>query len=147
MPTTGLLKQTLETAVLSSRKSRAVPLVLAASTLLAGCSPRQARDEYASQEDCKKDWERPELCQPATGINSNSSSGGGSGGGHGGTYFGRYYGPSYDEGERASAQRSARSGGNSFGLTGSGGGESNHAVARSVSRGGFGGAHISSAGG
>ena len=139
MPTTGLLKQTLENAALSSRKSRAVPLVLAASTLLAGCGPRQARDEYASQEDCKKDWGRPELCQPAPGSSSSS-------GGHGGAYFGRYYGPSYDEGERASAQRSARSGGNSFGLAG-GSGESNHSVARSVSRGGFGGAHISSAGG
>jgi hypothetical protein len=136
LPTTGLVKQPLESAAPSSRKSRAVPLVLAASTLLAGCSPRQARDEYASQEDCKKDWDRPELCQPAP---SNSS------GGHGGYYGGRYFGPSYNEGERASAQRSARSGGNSFGLAG--GGESNHSVARSVSRGGFGGVHISSAGG
>jgi len=138
LPTTGLLKQIPETAAPSARKSRAVPLVLAASALIAGCSPRQARDEYASQDDCKKDWGRPELCQPA--------SGGSSGGSHGGTYYGRYYGPSYDEGERASAQRSARSGGNSFGLTGSGG-ESNHSVGRSVSRGGFGGAYISSAGG
>ncbi|HWX03543.1 hypothetical protein [Collimonas sp.] len=138
MPTTGLLKQTLETAALSSRKSRAVPLVLAASTLLAGCGPRQARDEYASQEDCKKDWERPELCQPAAGSSTS--------GGHGGAYFGRYYGPSYDADDRVGAQRSARSGGNSFGLTGASG-ESNHSVARSVSRGGFGGAHISSAGG
>ncbi|AMP03598.1 hypothetical protein GN109_01850 [Collimonas pratensis] len=144
MPTTGLLKQTLESSPLSSRKSRAVPLVLAASTLLAGCTPRQARDEYASQEDCRKDWERPELCQPATGINSNNSSNGGSGGGHGGAYFGRYYGPSYDADDRAGAQRSVRSGGSSLGFAG---GESNHSVARSVSRGGFGGAHISSAGG
>lgn len=112
-----------------------MPLVLAASTLLAGCAPRQARDEYASQEDCKKDWERPELCQPASGSTS---------GGHGGAYFGRYYGPSYDADDRVGAQRSARSGGNSFGLSG---GESNHSVARSVSRGGFGGVHISSAGG
>ena len=136
LPTTSLLKQIPESAAPSARKSRAVPLVLAASALIAGCSPRQARDEYASQDDCKKDWGRTELCQPASGSNS---------GGHGGAYFGRYYGPSYDEGERTSAQRSARGGGNSFGLTG--GGESNHAVGRSVSRGGFGGAHISSAGG
>ncbi|AIY40401.1 hypothetical protein LT85_1243 [Collimonas arenae] len=138
MPTTGLLKQTLQPAGLSYRKSRAVPLVLAASTLLAGCSPRQARDEYASQEDCKKDWSRPELCQPASSSGSGSST-------HTTYYGGRYYGPSYDEGERESAQRSARSGGNSFGLAG--GESSNHAIGRSVSRGGFGGAHISSAGG
>jgi uncharacterized protein YgiB involved in biofilm formation len=133
LPTTGLLKQTLESAEPQARKSRAVPLVLAASALLAGCGPRQARDEYASQEDCKKDWGRPELCQPASGT--------GSSGGHSG-YYGRYYGPSYDEGARESAQRS---GGNSFGLAG--GESSNHSVGRSVSRGGFGGAHISSAGG
>lgn len=136
MPTTNLLKQTPESAAPSLKKSRAVPLMLAASALLAGCSPRQARDEYASQEDCKKDWARPELCQPASGS--------GSGGGHTG-YYGRYYGPSYDEGARESAQRSARSGGSSFGLTG--GESSNHSVGRSISRGGFGGAHISSAGG
>jgi hypothetical protein len=136
LPTTSLLKQIPQSAAPSARKSRAVPLVLAASALIAGCSPRQARDEYASQDDCKKDWGRPELCQPVSGSSS---------GGHGGAYYGRYYGPSYDEGERASAQRSARSGGNSFGLAGAG--ESNHSVGRSVSRGGFGGAHISSAGG
>ncbi len=136
MPTISLLKQIPESVAPSLRKSRAVPLMLAASTLLAGCSPRQARDEYASQADCKKDWARPELCQPASGSSS--------GGGHTG-YYGRYYGPSYDEGARESTQRSARTGGNSFGLTG--GESSNHSVGRSISRGGFGGAHISSAGG
>lgn len=136
LPTTSLLKQTPESTSQPLRKSRTVPLVLAASALLAGCGPRQARDEYVSQEDCRKDWTRPELCQPASGT--------GSGGGHTG-YYGRYYGPSYDEGARESAQRSARSGGNSFGLAG--GESSNHSVGRSVSRGGFGGARISSAGG
>jgi hypothetical protein len=135
LPPTGLLKQPPAPAAPPARKSHAVPLVLAASALLAGCSPRQARDEYASQEDCKKDWARPELCQPASGASS---------GGHSG-YYGRYYGPSYDEGARESAQRSARGGGNSFGLAGAE--SSNHSVGRSVSRGGFGGAHISSAGG
>lgn len=137
LPTNNFFKHSPESPGQLARKSRAVPLVLAASALLTGCGQRQARDEYASQEDCKKDWARPELCQPATGTNS--------GGSHGGAYYGRYYGPSYDEGARESAQRSARSGGNSFGLAG--GESSNHAIGRSISRGGFGGAHMSSAGG
>jgi len=131
-------KKTLEPIARPGRKSHAVPLVLAASTMLAGCSPKQARDEYLSQEDCQKDWGRPELCQPAPASSSGSSSGAG---GYG--YY-RYYGPSYDLGDRDNAQRSARIGGRSFGLQS--GEVSNHSVARSVARGGFGGVHISGGG-
>ncbi|MFC5475080.1 hypothetical protein [Paraherbaspirillum soli] len=131
MPTRPLQNQAAKPAGQSGRKSRAVPLMLAASAMLAGCGPKQARDEYLSQEDCRKDWDRPELCQPASGSGSGS---------HGG---GRYYGPSYDAGARESAQRSVRSGGDSLGVHG----VSNNSIGRSVSRGGFGGgAHVSGGG-
>ena len=46
------------------------------------------RDQYASREDCLKDWgNTPNACQA-------ESSGGGSSNG------GRYYGPSYEDGSR-----------------------------------------------
>jgi hypothetical protein len=111
----------------SPRKSSAVPLILAASTILSGCGSRYVQDEYASREDCIKDWERPELCQQRQGSSSGSS---GSSGGSG-----RYLGPQYEEGQRESAQRNARirSGFQSVSEP------SNRSIGRSVSRGGFGG--------
>lgn len=122
------------------RKSTAVPLVLAASTVLSSCSKSYHQDEYASFNDCTKDWERPELCQARQTGSSSTSTSGGSGSSSGW----RYYGPSYEEGQRDALQRNVRgqSGFNSAKPT------SNHSIGRSVSRGGFGGSgHSGSSGG
>lgn len=46
------------------KRSAAITLVLAGSTL-AGCSgPAEQRDAYASLNDCVKDWQNPAQCQP-----------------------------------------------------------------------------------
>ena len=46
------------------KRSAAITLVLAGSTL-AGCSgPAEQRDAYASLNDCVKDWQNPTQCQP-----------------------------------------------------------------------------------
>ena len=112
-------KQKKPQASRNARKSAAVPLVLAASAMLTACGNKSHRDEYASYNDCIKDWVKPELCEPQRSSSSGSSY--------------RYYGPSYDDGHRDSLQRNVRT---QSGLAPS---SSNHAVSRSVSRGGFGG--------
>ena len=62
------------------KRSAAITLVLAGSAL-AGCSgPVEQRDAYASLNDCVKDWQSPEKCQPVKDGRYSSS------------YF---YGPSY----------------------------------------------------
>jgi hypothetical protein len=62
------------------KRSAAITLVLAGSTL-AGCSgPVEQRDAYASLNDCVKDWQNPAKCQPVKDGRYSSS------------YF---YGPSY----------------------------------------------------
>jgi hypothetical protein len=49
---------------LRRKRSAAITLVLAGSTL-AGCSgPTEQRDAYASLNDCVKDWQAPAQCQP-----------------------------------------------------------------------------------
>jgi hypothetical protein len=46
------------------KRSAAITLVLAGSTL-AGCSgPVEQRDAYASLDACVKDWQSPAKCQP-----------------------------------------------------------------------------------
>ena len=46
------------------KRSAAITLVLAGSTL-AGCSgPTEQRDAYASLNDCVKDWQNSAQCQP-----------------------------------------------------------------------------------
>ena len=46
------------------KRSAAITLVLAGSTL-AGCSgPVEQRDAYSSLNDCAKDWQDPAKCQP-----------------------------------------------------------------------------------
>jgi len=46
------------------KRSAAITLVLAGSTL-AGCSgPAEQQDAYASLNDCVKDWQNPAQCQP-----------------------------------------------------------------------------------
>jgi hypothetical protein len=78
-------------------------LVLIGSVALAGCEPEPARpitrDLYASAADYEADWGRPANCE----RDDQPTTGGGSGGP-------RYYwrGPGYYDGERDSAQRSAR---------------------------------------
>jgi uncharacterized protein YgiB involved in biofilm formation len=62
------------------KRSAAITLVLAGSTL-AGCGgPVEQRDAYASLNDCVKDWQNPAQCQPVRDGRYSSS------------YF---YGPSY----------------------------------------------------
>jgi len=70
------------------RSSLRITLVLVGTAALSACDegPRYVnRDMYASAEDCRKDWGRPDACQEATL------------GGHGtGTQPIRtWYGPSY----------------------------------------------------
>lgn len=49
------------------------------------------RDQYATREDCLKDWgSTPNACQAESGSSGSS----------GGSYGGRYYGPSYEDGSR-----------------------------------------------
>ena len=51
-------------ARMQRKRSAAITLVLAGSTL-AGCSgPVEQRDAYASLNDCVKDWQSPAQCQP-----------------------------------------------------------------------------------
>jgi len=62
------------------KRSAAITLVLAGSTL-AGCSgPVEQRDAYASLDACVKDWQSPAKCQPVKDGRYSSS------------YF---YGPAY----------------------------------------------------
>jgi len=62
------------------KRSAAITLVLAGSTL-GGCSgPVEQRDAYASLDACVKDWQSPAKCQPVKDGRYSSS------------YF---YGPSY----------------------------------------------------
>ena len=62
------------------KRSAAITLVLAGSTL-AGCSgPVEQRDAYASLNDCAKDWPNAAQCQPVRDGRYSSS---------------YYYGPPY----------------------------------------------------
>jgi hypothetical protein len=62
------------------KRSAAITLVLAGSTL-AGCSgPVEQRDAYASLDACVKDWQSPAKCQPVKDGRFSSS---------------YYYGPAY----------------------------------------------------
>lgn len=116
-----------------TRKSTAVPLVLAAGAMLTGCGSNYQQDEYANFNDCVHDWEKPELCQPRKSGTTSS----------GGTHW-RYYGPSYEEGHRDAYQRNVRSAGFQSSRV-----SSDRSISRSsVSRGGFGGSsHGGSSGG
>ena len=62
------------------KRSAAITLVLAGSTL-AGCSgPVEQRDAYSSLDACVKDWQSPAKCQPVKDGRYSSS---------------YYYGPAY----------------------------------------------------
>jgi uncharacterized protein YgiB involved in biofilm formation len=83
------------------KASLSITLVLIGAAGLAGCdeAPQDgaqyaSRDVYASLEDCRKDWGRPEQCDPVPG----SASGGGSTGV-------RYYGPWYGDSSPRSGPR------------------------------------------
>jgi uncharacterized protein YgiB involved in biofilm formation len=103
------------------RSSLRVTLVLIGVAGLAACGgsndPQMRRDTYASLADCRADWHREELCEPAPASSSNTTSS--SRGVSGGT---RYYGPVY---RSSSTSSSAPSGSRAIGST-------------TVSRGGFG---------
>lgn len=81
------------------RSSVRVTLVLIGAAGLAACGQSNdsnlRRDVYSSLADCKADWDREELCQPAqgTGSGTGSTSSGRSGG--------YYYGPTYRSGSTA----------------------------------------------
>ena len=70
------------------KRSAAITLVLAGSTL-AGCSgPVEQRDAYASLDACVKDWQSPAKCQPVQDGRYSSS-----------YYYGpAYFGPSLTDG-------------------------------------------------
>jgi hypothetical protein len=70
------------------KRSAAITLVLAGSTL-AGCSgPAEQRDAYASLDACVKDWQSPAKCQPVKDGRYSSS-----------YYYGpAYFGPSLTDG-------------------------------------------------
>jgi hypothetical protein len=70
------------------KRSAAITLVLAGSTL-AGCSgPVEQRDAYASLDACVKDWQSPAKCQPVKDGRYSSS-----------YYYGpAYFGPSLTDG-------------------------------------------------
>ena len=47
------------------KRSAAITLVLAGSTVLGGCgSPVEQRDAYANAQECAKDWGDTSLCEP-----------------------------------------------------------------------------------
>ncbi len=70
------------------KRSAAITLVLAGSTL-AGCSgPVEQRDAYASLDSCVKDWQSADKCQPVRDGRFSSS-----------YYYGPpYFGPSLTDG-------------------------------------------------
>jgi hypothetical protein len=70
------------------KRSAAITLVLAGSTL-AGCSgPVEQRDAYASLDACVKDWQSPAKCQPVKDGRFASN-----------YYYGpAYFGPSLTDG-------------------------------------------------
>jgi hypothetical protein len=70
------------------KRSAAITLVLAGSTL-AGCSgPVEQRDAYASLDACVKDWQSPAKCQPVKDGRYASN-----------YYYGpAYFGPSLTDG-------------------------------------------------
>ena len=111
------------------KSSLSVTLVLIGAAALAGCddgpdgaAPYARRDTYASLDDCKKHWGRPEQCEPVAGSVSHGSS----------TGFVRYYGPWYSD---ASSSTGPRPGSRATGSV-------------SVARGGFGStARLHSSGG
>lgn len=146
------------------KRSREICLLVLGTSMLAAACSDDRRDilqgQYASREDCRRDWGDDEVC-PAQGNRSGpgySDSGGGSHGGSGGVYVGPRYYWSHSGGtpialmpdgsERVMANAPLARGQTSFA-------RGNSIVSRgasvahgSVSRGGFGStAHAGSAGG
>lgn len=119
------------------RRSRSVTLLLL-GTLAAvqGCSDDSAplqRQRYASREDCIRDWNDPNLCQP-----NHTGSSGGSGGGSSG-----WYGPRYHWSRRLAAPVVVEPDGSTRAAVGARIGPNGSTVApslrvSSISRGGFG---------
>jgi uncharacterized protein YgiB involved in biofilm formation len=109
------------------RAASRITLVLIGSSALAACSPGSdqpvVQDSYATLEDCKADWDRPEECQLQPGT-----AGGSNGTGAGGGLHGFWYGPSYRQNYRPTD--ADHSTGSRFAPSGS--------RSASVSRGGFG---------
>lgn len=114
------------------KSSVRITLVLIGAAGLAACGGSSdsglRRDVYASLADCKADWDREELCQPAEGTSSGS---GASSSRRSGGY---YYGPTYRSG---SSSTSATHGASSI-ASGSGTRTSRSIGTQSVARGGFG---------
>jgi uncharacterized protein YgiB involved in biofilm formation len=127
------------------KRSTAITLVLAGSTL-AGCSgPVEQRDAYASLDDCVKDWKNPAQCQPVKDGRFSSN-----------YYYGpSYFGPSLTDGRPkpspnamdavrlASTSGSSSSSGRSWFSSGSSSSSASHtssssSSSHSSSRGGFG---------
>ena len=77
------------------RRSAAITLVLAGT--ISGCSePVPQRDVYQSLDDCRRDWNRPQQCEPVRDNRYASSH-----------YYGPYYyGSSFPDG-RPRASRNA----------------------------------------
>lgn len=128
------------------KRSRAIGLVvLGTAGLLAGCNGTEERTQqltqnhYASQQDCERDWQDPEVCQRTT------SGGGG------------YVGPRYYWSHSGGTPIAIMPDGSERPMTRSALAMGKPSVAKSsvsstrsvsISRGGFGGtAHASSAGG
>jgi len=79
------------------RCSTQITLVLIGTAALGGCSQQQvpqARDQYASVEDCAADWGRPESCER---VQTSGFPGG----------F-LFWGPAYAMGARANSLNDAR---------------------------------------
>ena len=123
------------------KRSTAITLVLAGSTL-AGCSgPVEQRDAYASLNDCVKDWQNASQCQPVSDGRYSSN-----------YYYGPpYYGASLTDGRprpspnAMDAVRVAQAGGSSRSWFSSGSSSSSFrststssSSSSSSSRGGFG---------
>jgi hypothetical protein len=70
------------------KRSAAITLVLAGSTLTGCGGPVEQRDAYASLGDCVKDWKNPAQCQPVKDGRFSSN-----------YYYGPpYFGPSLTDG-------------------------------------------------
>ena len=124
------------------KRSAAITLVLAGSTL-AGCSgPVEQRDAYASLDACVKDWQSPAKCQPVKDGRYSSS-----------YFYGpAYFGPSLTDGRpkpsanamdavRVSSASGSSSSRSSFSSGSSSGSSSTHTSSSSssgTSHGGFG---------
>lgn len=123
------------------RRTRHITLVLIGTAALPACSPggpTVVHDRYATLEDCKADWGRPQDCDREDP--STVRFGGGYGGGFGGGGQPVFRGPDYPVGERAEAQvRAAEKAYRSGEARTMPLGPTSHAIEHAVpSRGGFG---------